>query len=161
MKKPPRPSIHTPIPRKRYAQILNAVPIFTVDVLFLNKDKTKTLLFRRTNDPLKGVYFSAGGRLLKNEKILEGVARQARREAGIRVNTKKLILGGVQEESHQKSMFKGVSYHAVVLYYGYVIDEKTPVRLDNQHNASAWFPVRGRKLHPFIRKRLETLLKKS
>ncbi|HVB19867.1 MAG TPA: NUDIX domain-containing protein [Candidatus Paceibacterota bacterium] len=137
---------------------MNAVPIFTTDVLFLNKNKTKTLLFKRTNEPLKGVYFSVGGRLLKNEKILDGVVRQALREAGIRIDKKRLIFGGIQEEAHQKSMFSGTSYHAIVLYYGYIIDEKTAVRMDNQHNDSAWFPVRSKKIHPFIRKRLNAVL---
>src|ERR1035437_711438 len=100
----------TPIPRRLYTQILNVLPILTVDVLFFNKEKTKTLLFKRSNEPLKGVYFSIGGRLLKNEKILDCAVRQALREAGIHVNKKKLIFGGIQEEAHQKSMFGDVSY---------------------------------------------------
>ncbi len=152
-------SRHTPISGKLYAQILDAVPICTVDILFLNKDKTKTLLFKRTNEPLKGIYFSMGGRLLKNEKILDGAARQAWREAGVRIDKEKLIFGGIQEEIHRTSAFAGASYHAIVLYYGYVIDEKTPLRLDGQHNDVAWFPVRSKKVHPFIRTRLKTLLK--
>jgi len=138
---------------------MGAVPIFTTDVLFFNKEKTKTLLFKRTNDPLKGVYFSAGGRLLKNEKIVDGAARQALREVGIRVDKKKLVFCGILEDMHRTSAFKGVSYHAIVVYYGYIIDEKTRITLDDQHNDYAWLPVSSKKIHPFIRKRLQGVLK--
>ena len=152
-------SIHTPIPERLYSKILNAVPILAIDVVFLNKEKTKTLLFKRTNEPLKGVYFTMGGRLLKNEKILDGAVRQSLREAGIRINKKKLIFGGIQEEIHTTSVFKGISYHAVVLYYGYIINEKKEIILDSQHTMFAWLPVSSEKIHPLIRKKLRNILK--
>lgn len=153
-------SSHTPIPQKLFSKILNAVPIVAMDILFLNKEKTKTLLFKRINEPLKGLYFSAGGRLLKNEKFIDGVTRQALREAGIHINKKRLIFGGVQEEIHKTSVFKDVSYHAIVVYYAYIINEKKEIKLDNQHNQFTWFPVNSKKIHPLVRKKLNTVLKK-
>lgn len=152
-------SSHTLIPKKLFSEILNAVPIITIDVLFLNKKKTKTLLFKRTNAPLKGIYFSVGGRLLKNEMLLDGATRQALREAGISVDKRKLIFGGIEENIHRTSAFKGISYHAIVVYYGYIIDEKVRITLDDQHSGYVWLPVSSKKIHPFIRKRLRGVLK--
>lgn len=133
-------------------------PICTVDVLFFNKAKTKTLLFKRTNDPVKNVYFSIGGRLLKNEKLIDAAVRQAAREVGVKIIKSKLVFGGVQEEIHELSIFKGVSYHAIDIFYGYVLDNQE-IKLDNQHSDFKWFSVTDKKLHPFIKTKVRSVLK--
>lgn len=115
---------HTPIQDKKFKEILDLTPICTVDLIFFNKNRTKTLLFRRRNESLKGIYFSAGGRLLKNEKMLDGAVRQGMREVGLRLKKKDLKFEGIAEEIHKNSAFGKVTYHAVVIYYSYVIGEK-------------------------------------
>ena len=146
------------LPIEKYRELLDITPVCTVDVLFFNKDKTKTLLFKRTNEPLKGVYFSIGGRLLKNEKIEDCAVRQALREVGLHINKNELTFGGTQEELHPVSIFTDVSYHAVDIFYGYVLDNET-ITLDSQHNDHQWFSVSDETLHPFIKTKVVTLLK--
>lgn len=133
-------------------------PICTVDVLFFNDNKTKTLLFKRENEPIKGQYFSIGGRLLKNEKIEDGAVRQAFREAGIIVDRNKLTLGGTQDEINPNSSFEGINYHAVNTFYGYVLNDEE-IKLDNQHSEYHWFPVSDDSFHPFIKTKVASLLK--
>lgn len=149
---------HTPIPTKKFAEIMKLVPICTVDVLFLNKEKNKILLFKRTNEPLKGIYFSMGGRLLKNEKMLDGAKRQVSRELGIKLKNKDLVFCGVQEDIHSNSAFKGATYHAVDIFYYTIVDEKTFVpKLDAQHSDCKWFSVKDKKLHRFVKERLNSI----
>lgn len=147
-----------PLPLEKYREILDSTPVCTVDVLFFNSDKTRTLLFKRENEPMKGSYFSIGGRLLKNESFADCAVRQALREAGVIVKKDGLILGGVQEELHPNSVFEGVSYHAVDIFYGYVLDTEE-IKLDSQHSDYQWFSVTDGTIHPLIKTKIASLLK--
>ena len=149
---------HTPIPTKKYHGVLEVMPICAVDVVFFNKDKTKTLLFKRLNEPLKGTYFSIGGRLLKNEKLEDCAVRQALREAGVRIQKDQLVLGGVQEEIFGASAFGEISYHAINIFYGCVLSDEE-ITLDNQHSDYQWFSVSDETIHPFIKTKVTSLLK--
>ena len=46
------------------------MPIPTVDVMIFSADCTRTLLFQRRNRPIKDVWYSLGGRLRKNERLV-------------------------------------------------------------------------------------------
>lgn len=151
-------STQTLLPIEKYREILDITPVCTVDVLFFNKDKTETLLFKRVNEPLKGVYFSIGGRLLKNEKLEDGAVRQALREAGLHIEKTGLTLGGTQEEFHPTSIFDGVTYHAVVVFYGCILGDEE-ITLDGQHSDHQWFSVSGATLHPLLKTKIQSLLK--
>ena len=146
------------LPLEKYREVLDITPVCTVDVLFFNPDKTKTLLFKRKNEPMKGTYFSLGGRLLKNEKIEDCAIRQCLREVGININRIGLTLGGTQEEIHPNSIFEGVSYHAVDIFYGYILDN-VEIKLDNQHSDYQWFSVTDDTPNPFIKTKISRLLK--
>jgi ADP-ribose pyrophosphatase YjhB (NUDIX family) len=153
---------HTPIPAKIFATILKSVPICTVDVLFFNKDMSEIALFKRNNEPLKNIYFSMGGRLLKDEKIVGCAKRQVQRELGMKIKDSDLTFGGIQEEIHPNSAFKGASYHAVgVFYYCKVDENKFKPKLDNQHQDFRWFSVTDKKIHPFIKTRLKKIFNKD
>lgn len=134
-------------------------PICTVDVLFFNSDKTKTLLFKRTNEPLLGEYFSVGGRLHKNERLEDCAVRKAVEEIGVTIDREKLVYGGTLEELNPNSIFEGVSYHAVDFFYGYVLNDEE-LNLDKQHSDKEWFSVSDESLHPFIKTKTARLLKK-
>lgn len=146
------------LPLATYKKILDLTPVCTVDVLFFNSDRTKTLLFKRENEPLKGVYFSSGGRLGKNETIEDCAVRQTFKEVGIHLDRSRLTFGGVQEEIHPNSIFKNVSYHAVDSFYGYILTNEE-VRLDSQHSDSKWFSVTDKTLNPFIKTKISSLFK--
>lgn len=148
------------LPRQTYRLLMDKTPICCVDVLFFNKDKTQTLLFKRTNKPVENIYFTIGGRLLKNEKLIDGAVRQALKETGIKIRKKLLIPGGVTEDIHKNSIFADISYHVVDVFYGYILDGQEKIRLDNQHADYRWFSVNDRRIHPFVKNRITGLLKK-
>lgn len=146
------------LPLEKYREVLDIAPVCTVDVLFFNENKTETLLFKRKNEPIKGLYFSVGGRLFKNEHLVDCAIRQASQEVGVNVNSDKLTFGGVQEELNPNSMFDDVSYHAIDVFYGYVLDNEE-IKLDSQHCDYKWFSVSDDSLHPFIKTKIASLLK--
>ena len=148
------------LPLSLYRRLMDVGPLPTVDVLFFNSALTKTLLLKRAHKPLAGVYFSMGGHIRKNEKLLDAAIRQAFTETGIRIKKADLVFGGVQEEIHKDSIFPGVSYHSVDVFYGYVLTEVQlkNLHLDGQHSNAKWFPVFDRTLHPFIKTKLKSLL---
>ncbi len=143
-----------------YREILARVPICAIDVLFFSPDKKETLLFKRSNKPLQGIFYTIGGRLLKNETVKDAAVRLARQEAGIAVSMGQLVFGGMQEEIHDDSAFAGVSYHAVGFYYGCTIGKDTLPALDSQHSEYAWFSVEDPSLHPFAKQKVRSLLEK-
>lgn len=146
------------IPTEKFKELLNISPICTVDVLFFNSDKTKTLLFKRTNEPLRGEYFSVGGRLFKNERLEDCAVRKSLEEIGVTIDKEKLVYGGAVEELNPNSIFEGVSYHALDSFYGYVLNNEE-LRLDNQHSDNKWFSVSDDSLHPFVKIKIALLLK--
>ena len=52
-----------------YEDIMRSMPIPTVDVLMFTADLHRTLLFNRTNAPVRHVLYSLGGRVLHNELL--------------------------------------------------------------------------------------------
>lgn len=148
------------IPHEQYRNLMDIAPITTVDVLFFNKTKEKTLLFRRTNEPLLGVYFSMGGRLAKGETFLECALRKAKEELNFTLDPSKLVFAGVQEEIHPNSVFPDVSYHAVDLFYGYILEDESLIPdFDAQHDNHQWFSVSDETLHPTLKTKINQTLK--
>lgn len=146
------------LPLESYRALMEDAPICTIDVIFLSLDKTKILLGKRVNEPFAGVFYSFGGRLYKNEEFLNAACRIAKQEVGILVPPPALTLGGVLNEINDSSIFEGVNYHDVDLYFGCVIEDQTVV-LDDQHSEARWFDVKDPTLHPNVRKRIEGVLR--
>lgn len=151
------------IPAQTYRTIMDRMPICCVDVVFFNKDKSKTLLCKRNNEPLKGVYFTVGGRLNKNEKLIDCAMRQAKRELGLTLDPHKLFFGGIIEEPHKNSVFENVSYHDIDIFYSYVLDSETiEIKFDDQHDDYKWFniDINDESIHPWVRERIRQILLK-
>ena len=147
------------IPDKLYKDIMDNVPICTVDIMFINTKRDKIILFRRMNEPLKGVYFTIGGRLLKEEEYIDCAIRQAKRELGMSVNADDLIYAGLTRDIHENSAFKSVSYDAVAILFVCEIEENNfHTAFDNQHDDKKWFPINSKSFHPFIQKRVNMTL---
>jgi colanic acid biosynthesis protein WcaH len=143
---------------ERYRALMEDAPICTVDVIFLNPDKTKILLGKRVNEPFAGVFYSFGGRLYKNEEFLHAACRIAKQEVGISIAPAELTFGGVLNEINDSSIFEGVNYHDVDIYFVCAIEEQ-PVVLDAQHSEAQWFDVNDPTLDPTVRARIQGALR--
>jgi len=68
------------IPESEYQNILKMMPVFCVD--FLIKCKDKYLLIKRTQEPVKDVYWVIGGRMQFKETVNDLASRVQIREIG-------------------------------------------------------------------------------
>jgi ADP-ribose pyrophosphatase YjhB (NUDIX family) len=146
------------LPLERYRQGMEDSPIVTVDVLFLDKDKKKILLGKRENAPYAGEFYSFGSRMLKNEEFVDAAIRVAKEELGVPLRPSDLTLVGTINEINETSIFDGINYHAVDIYFYCVIDRASIV-LDQQHSETKWFDLDDESIHPNVRTRIEGLKK--
>lgn len=146
------------LPIERYREVMENLPLATVDVLFFNPEKTKTLLGKRVSEPYAGLWYAFGGRLYKNEEFKDAAVRIAEEEAGIHLSPDDLIFAGVLNEISANSRFEGINYHAVDIYFACVIEERVPT-LDRQHSEAAWLSVEDPTLHPNVQARIAGALR--
>ena len=149
------------IEEQQYRECIELLPIATVDVLIFNEHLTQTILFRRENEPLKGLYYSIGGRVNKNENLLNSAIRICMYEAGLKINKGDLFFGGVTEEIFHNSSFRDVNAHNINIFYGLIIAEKIDLKCDDQHSGYKWFNVDDINIHPYLAQKIFTLLNKS
>ncbi len=102
------------IPEERYKMILEEIPIVCIDCAIVN-DSGEYLLVKRNNHPLKGEYWTPGGRLKKNETLREAVKRKMKQELGIDVEIERL-LGFFETIFKKTSTDVAGGFHAVSLY---------------------------------------------
>lgn len=147
------------LPLERYRQLMDDGPIVTVDVMFLNPERTKLLLGKRINEPYKDEYFSFGGRLYKNEAFIDAACRITKEELGLDIPASELTFAGVTADFGDSSIFEGVNYHSVDIFYVCTITEDLNVSLDAQHSDVKWFSLDDTTLHPFVQNRIQGVKK--
>lgn len=154
-----RKRISNDVTPEMYRVLMEHAPICTIDILFFNPEKTHTLLGKRTNEPYKGTFYAFGGRLRKHESFEEAATRVAKQETGIELLPDDITFGGVLNEMNDGSVFTGIDYHAVDLYFACTVPLGTKIKLDSQHSEYRWFEVNDRNLYPNIKTRIENSLK--
>ena len=121
------------IPIKEYKRIVDRVPILCVDAVIVKDGKY--LLVRRANEPLKGKYWTPGGRVLKGESLAEAVVRKVFEETGLKV--KPISIAGVYEDFYEKNTFDLPFVHtASVVFVCSVVSGE--VALDFQSDGFKW-----------------------
>lgn len=148
------------IPDELFKEIVDKMPICTVDIVFFNPSKNKILLCKRANPPFKNIYLTNGGRLLKNEELEDCAARKAKEELGITIDKSKLIFGGVMNMITNKSIYDNISYHAMGIFFGYIVDEETTITLEEQHTEFKWFSIKEGGFNPSVERCINFLIQK-
>ncbi len=149
------------ISNDEYSEIIKKIPICCVDIVLLNETKTKILLGKRNNEPLKGEYFSIGGRLQKNEQLKDCAVRKAREELGLKISSRFLTEGGVINEIYPNSPFgEDGGYHAITVYFGYIVPPESKIILDSQHSDFKWVEIDDPTLHPYVKERINKIFAK-
>ena len=115
------------------------------------------LLFKRSNNPLKGVYYTPGGRINKNEPINNAVVRKMKEELDLDLNLNNLKYLGIIEEFFEKSSFENIKVHCINVVYSYILEDDIEINLDQQHENYNWFDVKDQKLHFYVRQKINLL----
>jgi colanic acid biosynthesis protein WcaH len=130
------------LPSEEYKNVLSAIPIVCVDCLVVNENG-EYLLVKRANPPLKGEYWVPGGRLYKNERILEAVHRKMREEIGIGVDVVTIL--GILEFFDPANEYSEGGVHTISIVY-LVKPLSYDIKLDAQATDWGWFKELPEKL---------------
>ena len=123
--------------KKTFKTILDNAPLLCVDIVA--EHKGKYLLVKRKNRPFKGTFWLPGGRVIKNETIVEAVKRKMKEETGL--NVKILQPLGYFEyffKDHELNLKNG--YHPVSIVY---LVELPSLRVNLDSQSSNWKLVKN------------------
>jgi colanic acid biosynthesis protein WcaH len=114
----------------------------SIDLIVRNEDG-QVLLGKRTNRPAKGCWFVPGGRVRRNERIVNAFERISGTELGIPLTLKNADFLGVHEHFYDDNFLgeEGIGTHYVVLAYACRIDSSVRFLPDDQHSELAWWDV--------------------
>lgn len=99
------------VPASTYGAFVANMPIVCVDILLARADG-KILLVKRHAEPVKGVWWWPGGRLLLGESFFEAAVRKVHAEIGIEVHACETPLF-TANTLFEKSAWEGASTHTV------------------------------------------------
>ena len=138
------------IPAHIYTQILEHMPICAVDFVLLHQGKV--LLALRKDEPAKGQWWIPGGRVLKNETLIDAVKRKAKQEMGVDVEIIRKIdsYEVMFTEAPFPDVKTGVHYLAVCFL---VIPQDTNIiiSLDKTQQKHKWISHIEEELHPYVK----------
>ena len=121
--------------------IIENTPLVSIDICLLYKGKM--LLGRRNNQPLKGEWFTPGGRIFKDEPWQECLRRIMGSELGISAEDPiRFNLMGVWDHFYENSaMDENISTHYLNLPHYCILEERPSLSIDQQHNDLRWFDL--------------------
>jgi len=138
-----------------FKTVIGNTPLVSVDICLVCKGQM--LLGKRNNEPLKGSWFTPGGRIHKNENWQNCLSRVALTELGLSIqNIDRFILMGVWDHFYPNSVFgQNISTHYVNLPHYACFEYKPNTRVDDQHIEFEWFDLERvaneEAFHPYMR----------
>ena len=106
---------------------------------------------------MEGIFYTLGGRVLKNESIVDTAIRKLKEEAGITTLKRKLFLGGIMEEFFEDSIYQGVGTHNVNIFFGYISPPNVTIQMDSQHSQVQWFDIKSQDFHHHVRYKVDLI----
>ena len=123
-----------------FKTVVESTPLVSIDLCLVYEGKL--LLGLRQNEPLKGQWFTPGGRLFKNERWQDGLARIANAELGLTVTSDAFQLMGVWDHFYENSAInETISTHYVNLPHVCYLKSRPKLSLDAQHESARWFDI--------------------
>jgi colanic acid biosynthesis protein WcaH len=124
-----------------FKTIIKNTPLVSVDLCLVSQKKL--LLCKRNNEPLKGIWFTPGGRIFKNETWQNSLLRIAKSELGLKdVSLDSFRLMGIWDHFYNNSAIdEDTSTHYVNLPHYALFDQCPVITLDSQHGEFEWFDL--------------------
>lgn len=126
-----------------YTKIKQHMPLPCVDLLATHKGRL--LLMKRTNRPARGLWFTPGGRIMKNESIENAVTRVLIDETGLTP----VSITQCGAMSH-----KWPEVQTITVFYRVEV-ESEDIRMNDEHDDFKWITKMDPDLHPYLRHMIE------
>lgn len=137
------------IPEEDYKKMLEMIPMCCVDLVIVKDGQV--LLVKRAQEPGKGEWCIPGGRVFKNEKLVDAAKRKAKEEVGLDVEIHDTI--GVYETMFDSGPFgSGVHTINVVFLADYAGGE---IKLDASSSDYKWVSSLDEEMLDYAREVLE------
>lgn len=150
---------------KNFKNIVENTPLVSIDLCIICD--SQILLGKRNNQPLRGIWFTPGGRILKNETWQDCLRRVASSELLIEVrDSNDFRLMGVWDHFYENSAVdEGISTHYVNLPHCIYMKKKPNFQIDEQHAEMSWFDLQevasSSRFHKYMRNYASQLLEKG
>ena len=138
-----------------FKTVVENTPLVSIDLCLVCDGQI--LLGKRTNEPLKGEWFTPGGRIHKNETWQDALLRIIEVELGLSgIAIEDFCLMGVWDHFYNNSAVdQGISTHYVNLPHYVRFKSKPEITLDDQHAEFEWFDLSlvadDEKFNPYMR----------
>jgi len=135
------------LPSDLYGQLVRYCVVVCVDIVLVRKNvdnKKECLLVKRSSEPVKGIWWWPGGRILKGETFFDAAKRKAQQETGLTDVTCLQVLGVwntfFPTSNWDTESEKGTqTVNAIVLVE--VSDGCADVELDNTSEECKWISI--------------------
>ena len=126
---------------ENFKTIVANTPLVSIDLCIICN--SQILLGKRNNEPLKGIWFTPGGRILKNETWQDCLCRVASSELLMEVqDPNDFCLMGIWDHFYQNSAIdEEISTHYVNLPHCIFLKKKPNYQIDGQHKEISWFDL--------------------
>ena len=147
---------------KTFRTVIENTPLVSIDLCLICNGQI--LLGKRRNEPLKGIWFTPGGRIHKNETWQDALLRIADVELGLSgIAVEGFSLMDVRDHFYNNSALdQNTSTHYVNLPHYAEFKSRPDITLDDQHGDFKWFDLAAvsshEKFHPYMRNYASWLL---
>jgi len=135
------------IPHDEYSKILQCLPIVCVDVLMIYEGKC--LLLLRKKEPAKDTYWFPGGRIHKNETIVNAALRKAKEETNLDCFFERII--SVEESIFEKKESMAMDLHTINICCLIFVKDSKNIKLDDLHMEYKWTEKIDPSYHPAVK----------
>lgn len=145
-----------------FKTVTENTPLVSIDLCLICNGQI--LLGKRSNEPLKGRWFTPGGRIHKNETWQDALLRIADVELGLSgIAVEDFVLMGVWDHFYNNSALdQNTSTHYVNFPHYAEFKSRPQITLDDQHVELEWFDLslvaKDEKFHPYMRNYVSWLL---
>lgn len=135
---------------KLYYQITKVTPIPCVDVIIIWRGQF--LLGKRVDKPAKGKWFLFGGKVFKDETLMNAVKRKVHNEIGVQVSDSQIKFLTVGETIFHSSDPAGERHTINIVYLVRLPAAANMSRFDRaQHSHIQWFRRIDPAWHPYVK----------
>ncbi|EFJ8097383.1 GDP-mannose mannosyl hydrolase [Escherichia coli] len=121
-----------------FSTIINHTPLVAIDLIIENEFK-EILVGKRINRPARGFWFVPGGRIRKNESLIDAFSRVCQSEIDLAASINNAKFFGVYEHFYNDSFYGDeFSTHYVVLAYKILVDKNNIIPSFGQHDQYSW-----------------------